>query len=351
MATQTPRKSNGDGSLKHRSDGRWEYRVTIGKDENGKPIRKSFYAKAPTAAKRLYKEYLAANPVQLDRVFSLKDWATKWLEIYKDGKVTEGTYYEYELIVNNAIISQIGAVLLPELRQVHIEKLMQSVSTFSASRQKKVVFIIKSILKSAVDNNYCESNVAEYLKPPKAVTKEVQVFAKEHIKAILGSTHPFAYVVQILCLTGLRRGELIALSWHNIDLKNGIIHVCDSLSDGKIQPRTKGKKDRVVPISPALADFIKRIPKHGIYVISDEFGEPLTKDQFNYRYRSFIESLGIPYLSPHKCRHSFATYLLRSGADIRAVQEILGHADLSMTQVYTHVNIDALKRNVKKLKF
>lgn len=351
MKSDKQRKANGDGTLSQRKDGRWEYKVTIGVDEDGRMMRKCFYAENPTAAKNKYKKYLKDNPVKLERVKLLKDWAVHWLEVYNKGKVTDGTYYEYDLIVNKSIIPQIGNVKLSELRPVHIEKLMRSVSEYSASRQKKVLFIVKSILKSAVENNYCEKNVAENVRPAKEVKKEIRVFAPEHIKAILCSTHPFAYIVQLMCLTGLRRGELLALTWHNIDMKDGVIHVVQALSDGTIKPRTKGKKDRLIPISADLAGYLQSFPKKGVYVASDEQGNPLTPHQFNYRYHAFIDSLGIPYLSPHKCRHSFATYLHRSGVDILAIQELLGHADIQTTKVYTHTNIEVLKDNLSKLKF
>jgi len=80
-------------------------------------------------------------------------------------------------------------------------------------------------------------------------------------------------------------------------------------------------------------------------------GKPMTKDQFNYRYKKFIKASGVEYKSGHKCRHSFATYLLNSGVNIHVVRELLGHSDIATTQIYTHVNTEDLKDNIIKLKY
>ncbi len=348
---ETDRNANGEGSLYQRKDGRWEYKAPIGFDDDGNLRRKSFYAETPTAAKKKYRQYLKDNPVELDDVKRFGEWALHWLVVYNQGRVTEGTYYEYEVIVKKSIIPVLGKIKLPDLRPVDIEKLMRSVAKYSISRQKKVLYLTKAILNSAVENNYCERNVAANTKAPKAEEKEVKVFAPEHIKAILDSKHPFAGAVRLMCLTGLRRGELLGLTWKNVDLKEGVIHVVQALSDGEIKPRTKARKDRIIPIGPDLKQYLKAMPKRGVFVVSHENGKPLTKDQYNHRYKSCLKSMGIPYLSGHKCRASFATYLHRAGVDLLIIQELMGHADLHMTKKYTQIDLTVLSDNITKLKF
>jgi len=342
------RRANGEGTYIVRKDGRIEYRVNVGLSADGERLRKSFYGTSKPNARAKYTKWLKSNPVALEKVKTLGEYAENWLPIYKKGKVSDGTYYEYDLIVK-MIIAQLGKIKFPELRRSHIEKLMRSVSGFSISRQKKVCFLIKAIIASAVEDRFCAENVAASVEPPKAVKKEVDIFSSDDIKKLLALDHPFAPVVRTLFYTGMRRGELIGLSWRNVDLKNKVIHVTRALSDGEIKEQTKGKCDRVIPISPDLAAVLKAVPRIGLTVFCMDNGQPMTKDYYNYWFKRFVQLAGVEYKSGHKCRHSFVSYALSSGMNVRFVQQIAGHADLEQTENYAHVIPKDFK--MKKLKF
>jgi len=227
----------------------------------------------------------------------------------------------------------------------------------SMSWKKKVHFVAYSIIEYGIENHWCRENPVNYVKLPKEPQKTVGVFSRSAIKEILkhAETHPFGPAILILLYTGMRRGELLALQWGNVDLKERTIRVCKAVrkeKEGyKINDTPKGKRDRVIPISDELLGAFERLKRNKSLFVIAENGKGLSPDKFNDRYRKFFDDLPIEYKSAHKCRHSFATYFLRSGGNIRALQELLGHKQLTTTQIYADVDIDDMRDNIKKLKY
>jgi integrase/recombinase XerD len=151
-------------------------------------------------------------------------------------------------------------------------------------------------------------------------------------------------MLETLYATGLRVTELVTLPADGVDLERGFVLV-----------RGKGNKERVVPLGQVATEAIVAYATHARPVFLGERtnealflrtgGEPMTRQGFWKLLRGHARSAGITKpLSPHKLRHSFATHLVERGADLRAVQAMLGHADLSTTEIYTHVNRERLRR-------
>ena len=150
-------------------------------------------------------------------------------------------------------------------------------------------------------------------------------------------------VLETIYSCGLRVSELCGLRADDMDWSEQIVRV-----------RGKGKKERLVPIgAPALKavqaywDAIGQAPAGGSPVFLSETKErgPLHSVQLSRRLKQYLVIAGLdPHLTPHKLRHSYATHLLDAGADLRSVQELLGHAHLATTQVYTHVTTERLKK-------
>lgn len=152
-------------------------------------------------------------------------------------------------------------------------------------------------------------------------------------------------MLEVLYATGLRVSELVGLPHESLDLERGFV-----LVEGK------GNKERVVPLgevaSQALVTYLERARPEflreerthdALFLRSG--GEPMTRQGFWKLLKGYAAAAGITKpISPHKLRHSFATHLVERGADLRAVQAMLGHADLSTTEIYTHVNRERLRR-------
>lgn len=153
-------------------------------------------------------------------------------------------------------------------------------------------------------------------------------------------------MLEVLYATGLRVSELISLKLSDLDWDRGVINCYG-----------KGSKQRRVPIGKSALDYLKRYfaarprllsGKSSDYLFIELSGIPITRQKFWRLIKDYGRQAQIEYVTPHMMRHSFATVLLRNGADLRSVQMMLGHSDISTTQIYTHVTNDTLQNEYKK---
>lgn len=114
---------------------------------------------------------------------------------------------------------------------------------------------------------------------------------------------------------------------------------------------TKNERVRVVTYGEQLAAVLADAPKTSIYVVPAKRGGYMTPGSFRRQYDSFFDGLPVRRLSPHKLRHTYATYLIKGGAELRAVQTLLGHSSVKVTEIYTHVNTDDQRRASQKLAY
>ena len=263
------------------------------------------------------------------------------------------------MYISKHIKPQIGHLRFAQVRPAHIAQLFALAKNhrgepLSDSARHDLYIVLKGIFETAVENRLClETPVG---KPKRVDLDEqisIKVFPLEQIDKLLSSNAVHAEYVKLLLYTGLRMGELLALKWSDVDLNQGIITVSKSMaraeSGGYIEKSTKSGKTRYVGVTPALASLLQSLPVNGFYVISNKDGTPVTPHQFESRYKKVLAETGVGYLSPHKCRHTYATYLIKGGAELRAVQEILGHSKPEVTELYTHVDTEHIKNNVSKL--
>ncbi len=144
-------------------------------------------------------------------------------------------------------------------------------------------------------------------------------------------------MMEVLYATGLRVSELVGLRLEQINLRQGLVRIMG-----------KGNKERLVPLGEESMDWIESYLKEArgdllpdlsdSIVFPSQQGKGMTRQTFWHRIKKYAQEAGIAkHLSPHTLRHAFATHLLNHGADLRVVQMLLGHSDLSTTQIYTHV--------------
>jgi len=147
-----------------------------------------------------------------------------------------------------------------------------------------------------------------------------------------------AAILDVMYCCGLRVSECAELRWHSVDLAGGWIRVIG-----------KGDKERMVPLGKSSIDLLTRMHNESIVPLTKSvrvFG--LTRSQIWRIVKRYSAAADLPrHPSPHWLRHSFATHLLNGGADIRIIQELLGHARITTTQVYTHVALDRLRSAYK----
>ena len=352
------KNANGDGSIRQRSDGKWELRITTGKDVNGKAIRKSFYGAKQSEVKLKYKEYLKSTEILLDKMMTVKEWAERWLNIYKKGKISYKSYYNYTLYLDSHIIKSIGTLLLDEVRPVHIEKLFKDKQNLSYSAKHHILIILRSMFKSAIKNKLCKIDPSADIVIIQEAKASPAIFSPDDITAILtaAQNHKYGFYIQALLYSGMRLGELLALRWVDVDFENDLIHIRGAVAlseSGWIMKSTKTGKERYVGITDNYKEILLKEFKNksGEFVLNGDNNGFLRLHQFDYRYRKFFKDSKLKYLSPHKCRHTYATSLVKGGADLRTVQALLGHTKINTTQIYTQVDSDMIKNGVNKLKF
>lgn len=186
---------------------------------------------------------------------------------------------------------------------------------------------------------------------PKAAAKLPHALGREEARMLLAQPDPSTplglrdhAMIELLYATGLRVSELVSLRTHQVDLQGDYLTV-----------RGKGAKVRLVPFGrwarQALAGYLREIRPRLLrgrtspFLFVTRSGRPLTRQGFWKLIRSHARAAGIEKkVTPHTLRHSFATHLLEGGADLRSVQSMLGHADISTTQIYTHLSRTHLKK-------
>jgi len=193
-------------------------------------------------------------------------------------------------------------------------------------------------------------NPADGLVRPKHESRLPNVLGIEEVSSLLNITvlTPFdarnKAILELLYSSGLRISELTNLELSNIDLDDALVRVMG-----------KGRKERVVPLGDyaieAVRDYIVNYrpslnKKNTTYVFLNNRGTPISRQFIFKTIKEECTKKGIKKsVSPHTLRHSFATHLLKNGADLRIIQELLGHENLSTTQVYTHISNETLHRD------
>lgn len=205
------------------------------------------------------------------------------------------------------------------------------------------------LIEKAINNNPMdEIDVPKVRKSlPKALTEE-EINALLEIPLIDNFSYRNKAMLELLYATGMRVSELINLTFLDIDLDSATVRTLG-----------KGSKERIIPIgdyalkylSIYINEYRNKLLKHEInnYLFLNNHGKKMTRQGFFKILKKRSQEVGIKKeLSPHTLRHSFATHLLNHGADLRSIQELLGHSDIGTTQIYTYVSNEHLKENYKE---
>ena len=210
---------------------------------------------------------------------------------------------------------------------------------------------LKGFYLYLVDNNVIRESPLEKiysLKTKKTLPKYLSVEEVDRLLNINLKT-PFDYrnkaMLEVMYATGLRVSELVGLCFSNIDFENSIIRV-----------NGKGKKDRIVPLGEIaqyylkiyINDYRSKLLNKNNYdlIFLNNHGKPISRQGFNFILNNIRKEVKIDKdITPHTLRHSFATHLLERGADIRSIQEMLGHENISTTNIYTYVVNNVLREN------
>lgn len=369
------RGAQGNGTIRQRKDGRWEARITVGRNPStGKQIQKSIYGKTQAEVSKKLRELckevddgIYKEPVK----YTVKDWAEIWLNEYTSN-LKPLTVKQYTTYINNRIVKNMGSVKLTRLDTPIIQRFYNQLTKegLSPVTIKNIHSILHSMLETAVEVGYMRTNPSNVCRLPKPEKKQIKPLENADISKLLealkGDKYESLYTVDLF--TGLRQGELLGLTWDCIDFKKGTMYIYRQLQFNKGSyyfTSLKNGKTRTIALAPYVLNILRnqkawqaecQLKSYGMWnnkddlVFTNELGGHLTQ---NYTYRHFkkiVSNIGIPDARLHDLRHTFAVSSLQSGNDVKTVQEALGHHTAAFTlDVYGHVTEEMRKASADRL--
>ena len=274
---------------------------------------------------------LAIQGLSQNTVMSYQRDLMKFYQFLKEHQIRDWKEVDYSLIV----------LFLQDLKQ-------EGYATSSTSR---MISCLKKFFKFLQQEQLVETNPVQPLKVPKKSKTLPKALTVDEVTQVLNSCDTSTVLglrdkamLELLYATGMRVSELITLKLSDLHLELGFL-----------QTIGKGNKQRIIPIGQAATNWVQHYLTYARVVLEQE-SNPVEYLFLNHRGNGFtrqgvwknlkkiVQEAGVhKEVSPHTLRHSFATHILEAGADLRIVQELLGHSDISTTQIYTHLTNERMK--------
>ena len=369
------RRANGEGNIRKRKDGRWEGRYTAGRDsETGKAIYKNVLGKTQSEVKVKLKQAIAASQ-QLDvsrvKTYTLGSWLNLWYETYVEPRLREKTKDYYRNYIDNHIILGLGKIPLEKLTTIQIQKFYNDLQKngrvqryqhielkdkgLSVRVVRGIHTLLSNCLEQAVTERLILVNPAKGCRLPKLEKKEMKILPQEKIGPYLMEANKrgllAAFYLELT--TGLRRGELLALLWTDLDVDNRTISVTKQVNriNGKLvvsQPKTQNSI-RTLAIPQQAVDLLvaehQKHPSNPYLFPSPKTGTMFDPDSFRHTHDKILKTIGAEHIRFHDLRHTFATLSLKNGVDVKTLSGALGHYSAGFTlSTYTHATSE-MKRD------
>lgn len=366
-----PRKrTNGEGAIYQRNIKGTDYiiaEITTGYDDNGKRLKKTTSAKTRTEAveklKNLQADFANGLLVKTEKV-SLYQWLIEFLQTFKHGKIKPTTYDGYLQLVNHYFEgSTIGKRPLQKLTTSDIQRYLKPLELSGKTEtMRKLKLILNMAFRKAVQIGLTPKNVADFVELPKnSKSKTVSILSNDEINRLISIAEQensrILAAIKLALDTGLRRGEVLGLTWDAVDLENGKLqvrqNVVETSSKKIIQTPKTNDSIRNVQLLPETVELLRvlKISSTSPYLFSQlKDKTPMSPRHFSKIYRRLCSKAGISNTKYHSLRHTHATEMIESGMDTKVVSERLGHTDIRTTfNVYVHPSEDFHKQELTKL--
>ncbi len=372
------KRANGEGSIRKRSDGRWEGRYTAGYGPDGKRIIKNVLGKTQAEVReKLSKALEESKELDLVRTdaYTVAQWLRLWFELYSKPNIRPTTADYYNRYIEQHVIPRIGSIKLNKFTSREIQKLYKDLQENGRLRevQKKenpglsnstvrgIHMMLHNALDRAVKERLILRNPTEDCIIPKLEKQEMKILHPEDMKSYLEAADkrgllPMFYLELV---TGVRKGELTALLWSDLDAEHRTISVSKQVLSSSGGILTVGK--------PKTENSIRKIsiPKEAVNLLEQEhqkhpdnpylFPSPQTggmyhPDSIVNLHKKILKDAGLEHIRFHDLRHTFATIALQNGVDVKTVSSMLGHYDAGFTlRTYTHVTRQMQEKAAEKM--
>lgn len=380
------RRGNGKGGVNYNKDrGKYIINYTLGRDpKTGSIIRKTKSYETKEEAELALQKVLYERDhgiMKNESNITFGEWIDYWLEEVRSNKLSGTTLDNYRSNIRNHIIPGIGHIKLKDLRPKHLQVFYNHLyengrrdgnGGLSPQTVQRIHVMIGSALKHALRNELVITNVATVVERRKGKKFRTKPYTIDELFELLRVTkgdrfYP-AYVIS--SMTGMRRGEVLALKWQDIDFEEKTIKVERSLSiyrENKdvdtlkleLKPPKTEQSERTIPIDDFVVKTLKdhkkkqaeismKIGRDGynpeMLIFCDEQGEYVNPNTYSNDFRSTLKENGLRHVRLHDLRHTYATLLLKYGVGHEKIRDLLGHSTIVTTlDIYAHVDIDDLK--------
>lgn len=366
------KRNNGEGTITKRKDGRWEGRYYTGEVVNGKRVRKNVLAKTKAECKEKLNKAIVDNANRMRIIErcnfltnpepTLEEWSGIWFESFCTASIKEYTRNSYQSYFDRYILPNLGGMKIKDISTVSCQQFLMKMYTsgrtrnvekkgkgLSAKTVKDIKIALQTCLQKAEDEGLIESNPCRKVQLPKEAPKEMQTLKANELGAFLQETKDSGcyefYILEIT--TGLRLGEILALTWDDLDIKNKTISVNKQVqrigSELKITTPKTASSIRTVALCDECFNQLILLRSRQRLDTKLIFPSPITgglrdPSSVTRKLHRMQKRAGVPQIRFHDLRHSFATLSLEQGMDIKTVSHMLGHTDAGFTMnTYMHV--------------
>ena len=374
------RRPSDDGMVRKREDGRWEGRIVVGHDEKGLPKTKNVLAKTKSECSAKLNALKASlqgpsEPKQrktnADMTFGA--WLDHWYQRECKPKIRPKTQADYENRIYQHIIPELGSIPLAKLTAADLQQFynrlkeggrLLRVEQYGPGLSDRMVkschVTCRVALDQAVAQGLILKNPALSCKAPVTRPKEMQVLTGEEVQRLLiQAKEDGCFELLLLELTtGLRRGEILALRWDDLDVRTGSLRVERQVQriQGKLavsQPKTRASCRSILlpaPVLEILAQYRQSVSSHWMFPSPKKEDSPLDPAAVRKKLSAVLKRAGCPAARFHDLRHTFATSALEHGMDVKTLSTVIGHVSSATTlNVYAHVTDEMRQKAADKI--
>lgn len=261
--------------------------------------------------------------------------------------------YKYDLEKFLLFLKEKGIFDINLVTTKDIEEYLATLKNFSPKTVSRNITSINNFMLFLLKEKKIDFNPCEFIDRPKLNKNLPTVLSIEEVDKLLDIPLKTKYdyrnkaMLEILYGSGLRISELINLTTRDVDFENAVIRCLG-----------KGSKERIVPINDYIIHYLKLyLDKRNLFLIKGQndylflnnHGKQMTRQGFLKNLQKILKEKNITkHVTPHTLRHSFATHILSGGADLRSIQLLLGHSDISTTKIYTHISHEKVRDDYKQ---